>query len=169
MHDVLAFFSGRLSNQLTSQGLPYDVVDAVLSLGIDNLTDSCNRIEALQQMKKDPNFEALSVSFKRVVNILKSGSPMRGVDPSVFEHDAERKLYQKYLEIRDKVLELMAQKMYLDALRLISTIRETVDGFFDNVLVMAEDLKVRQNRLALLSEINSLFTNFADFSKIAIE
>ncbi len=63
----------------------------------------------------------------------------------------------------------MAQKMYLDALRLISTIRETVDGFFDNVLVMAEDLKVRQNRLALLSEINSLFTNFADFSKIAIE
>ncbi len=57
-----------------AQGLPYDVVDAVLSLGIDNLTDSCNRIEALQQMKKDPNFEALSISFKRVVNILKSGS-----------------------------------------------------------------------------------------------
>jgi glycyl-tRNA synthetase beta chain len=63
----------------------------------------------------------------------------------------------------------MAQKMYLEALRLISTIRETVDGFFDSVLVMAEDLKVRQNRLALLGEINSLFTNFADFSKIASE
>ncbi len=169
INDVLAFFSGRLSNQLTGQGLSYDAVDAVLSLGIDNLTDSCNRIEALQQMKTDANFEALSVSFKRVVNILKSGRPEAGVDPSVFEHDAERKLYQKYLEIRDKVLELMAQKMYLDALRLISTIRETVDGFFDNVLVMAEDLKVRQNRLALLGEINSLFTNFADFSKIAIE
>ncbi len=58
--------------------------------------------------------------------------------------------------------------MYLDALRLISTIRETVDGFFDNVLVMAEDVKVRQNRLALLGEIDSLFTSFADFSKIAI-
>lgn len=169
IHDVLAFFSNRLSNQLTVQGRSYDVVDAVLSLGIDNLTDSCNRIEALEQMKTDANFEALSVSFKRVVNILKSGRPEAGVDPSVFEHDAERKLYQKYLEIRDKVLELMAQKMYLDALRLISTIRETVDGFFDNVLVMAEDSKVRQNRLSLLSEINSLFTNFADFSKIAIE
>ncbi len=168
-NDVLAFFSGRLSNLLTSQGLSYDVIDAVLALGIDNLTDSCNRIEALQQMKTDPNFEALSVSFKRVVNILKSGRPEAGVDPSVFEHDAERKLYQKYLEIRDKVLELMAQKMYLEALRLISTIRETVDGFFDSVLVMAEDLKVRQNRLALLGEINSLFTNFADFSKIASE
>jgi glycyl-tRNA synthetase beta chain len=168
-NDVLAFFSGRLSNLLTAQGLSYDVIDAVLALGIDNLTDSCNRIEALQQMKTDPNFEALSVSFKRVVNILKSGRPEAGVDPSVFEHDAERKLYQKYLEIRDKVLELMAQKMYLEALRLISTIRETVDGFFDSVLVMAEDLKVRQNRLALLGEINSLFTNFADFSKIASE
>jgi len=167
--DVLAFFSGRLSNQLTSQGASYDVVDAVLSLGIDNITDSSNRIEALQQMKKDANFEPLAVSFKRVVNILKSGRPEAGIDPSVFELDAERKLYQKYLEIRDKVRELMAQKMYLDALRLISTIRETVDGFFDGVMVMAEDMKVRQNRLALLGEINSLFTNFADFSKIASE
>jgi glycyl-tRNA synthetase beta chain len=63
----------------------------------------------------------------------------------------------------------MAQKLYLDALRLISTIRETVDGFFDSVMVMADDMKVRTNRLALLGEIASLFTSFADFSKIASE
>jgi glycyl-tRNA synthetase beta chain len=167
--DVLSFFSGRLSNQLTSQGSAYDAVDAVLSLGIDNITDSTNRIEALQLMKKDSNFEALSISFKRVVNILKTGSTEAGVDPSVFEHDAERRLYQKYLEIRDKVRELLAQKLYLEALRLISTIRDTVDGFFDNVMVMAEDVKLRTNRLALLGEIASLFTSFADFSKIASE
>ena len=169
VRDVLEFFSGRLSNQLTGQGAAYDAVDAVLALGIDNITDSCNRIEALQQMKKDPNFEALSISFKRVVNILKTGAPGPGVDPSVFEHDAERRLHQKYLEIRDKVRELMAQRLYLDALRLISTIRETVDGFFDNVMVMAEDAKLRANRLALLGEIASLFASFADFSKIASE
>lgn len=168
--DVLAFFSGRLSNQLTSQGAAYDVVEAVLSLGLDNLTDSVNRIEALQQMKKDADFEPLAVSFKRVVNIVKkSGRPEAAIDPSIFEHDAERRLHQKYLEIRDKVRELMAQRLYLDALRLISTIRETVDGFFDNVMVMAEDLRVQQNRLALLGEISSLFTAFADFSKIASE
>ena len=163
---MLAFFSGRLSNQLTSQGASYDVVDAVLSLGIDNITDSANRIEALQQMKKDANFEPLAVSFKRVVNILKSGRPEAGIDPSVFELDAERKLYQKYLEIRDKVRELMAQKMYLDALRLISTIRETVDGFFDGVMVMAEDPAVRQNRLNLLTAIGELILQVGDISKM---
>ena len=167
--DVLAFFSGRLSNLLSSQGQSHDVVDAVLTIGINNLTDDVNRIKALGQMKKDPNFEALSVSFKRVVNIIKKASAGTNVDPAGFEHDAERMLHKKYLEIRDKVHERMAQKKYLDALQLISTIRESVDAFFDSVMVMAEDKNVQQNRLALLSEIASLFTNFADFSKISVE
>jgi glycyl-tRNA synthetase beta chain len=167
--DVLDFFCARLLNQLTGQGMPYDIVDAVLSLGLDNITDSCNRIEALQQMKQDPDFDALSIAFKRVVNILKSGRPDTGVDAAAFEHAAERSLHQKYLEIRDRVRELMEQRQYLDALRLTATIRETVDGFFDNVMVMAEDAKLRANRLALLGDISSMFTSFADFSKLSAE
>jgi glycyl-tRNA synthetase beta chain len=167
--DVLAFFSGRLSNMLTAQGFSYDVVDAVLSLGIDNIPDSARRIEALQQMKKDPDFEALSIAFKRVVNILKTGTPATGVKAGLFEHDAERSMFDKHLEIRDAVITLMEQKRYIDALKLISTIRATVDGFFDSVLVMADDANVRQNRCALLGAIASLFTGFADFSKIAAE
>jgi len=167
--DVLAFFSGRLSNQLTSQGLSHDAVDAVLTLGINNLTDDVNRIKALEHMKEDPNFEALSISFKRVVNIIKKATPGTDIDPAGFEDDAERMLHKKYLEIRDKVHELMTLKKYLDALQLIATIRETVDTFFDSVMVMAEDKNVRQNRLALLGAIASLFTNFADFSKISAE
>lgn len=167
--DVLNFFSARLSNLLTSQGFSYDVVDAVLSLGIDNMTDSVNRVDALQQMKKDPNFESLAVSFKRVVNILRTAPAAQGVNPGAFEHAAEKKLYEKYLDIRDRAKELMVQRLYVQALQMISTIRDTVDAFFDNVLVMAEDMNVRQNRLALLQEVNSLFTNFADFSKIASE
>jgi glycyl-tRNA synthetase beta chain len=144
-------------------------VEAVLTIGIDDLTDAVNRIEALQQMKKDADFESLSISFKRVVNILKKESFGQEAAPDAFEDDAERSLHQKYLEIRDTVEKCMAQKKYLDALRLISTIRESVDAFFDNVMVMAEDINVRQNRLALLGAIASLFTGFADFSKIAAE
>ncbi len=167
--DVLGFFSGRLANLLTSQGYSYDVVDAILARGVDNLTDIANRVAALQQMKKDPAFESLAVSFKRVVNILRAAQPGAGINPACFEHAAEKSLYQKYLAIRDRVRELMAQREYLQALQLIATLRETVDTFFDKVLVMAEDLKVRQNRLALIHEVNSLFTAFADFSKIAAE
>jgi len=167
--DVLSFFSGRLANLLTSQGCSYDVVDAILARGIDNLTDIANRVAALQKMKKDPAFESLAVSFKRVVNILRAAQPPAGVNPAGFEHDAEKKLYQKYLAIRDRARELMAQREYLQALQLIATLREAVDNFFDNVLVMAEDMKVRNNRLALINEVNSLFAAFADFSKIAAE
>lgn len=165
-NDVISFFSGRLSNLLTSRGLSYDVVDAILSLGVDNLTDAVNRIDALHRMKKDPDFESLAISFKRVVNIL-AGKASGSVDPSLLKDKEEKVLYQKYLEIRDRVKELMAKKTYIEALKIISTIRDTVDSFFDNVLVMAEDEEIRQNRLALLHEVNSLFTNFADFSRIA--
>ncbi len=166
--DVISFFSGRLANLLTAQKYSYDVVDAVVACGIDNLADSVNRIEALHNMKQDPNFESLAILFKRVVNILADTDSHR-VEPSLFEEAAEKALYEKYLEIRDQVKERMAQKEYSAAFKIISTIRESVDNFFDNVLVMAKDANLKQNRLGLLHEINSLFTNFADFSRIASE
>ncbi len=166
--DVLGFFRVRLSNVLMSRGLSHDVVDAVLSLGVDNMTDMVSRVDALQKMKKDPDFESLAVSFKRVVNIL-SGTVSQDISPSFFECEEEKELYRKYLEIRDQVNMFMTEKLYVDALKMISTIRPAVDSFFDNVLVMAEDEKVRQNRISLLHEVSSLFTGFADFSKIASE
>ncbi|MCP4715700.1 MAG: glycine--tRNA ligase subunit beta, partial [Deltaproteobacteria bacterium] len=141
---------------------------AVLSLGLDDLHDMLNRIDALRQMKQDPNFEALAGAFKRVVNIMKDQTP-GSVDPACFQQDEEQALYDKHLEIRDRVQQLIDQKAYVDALTQIATIRQTVDDFFDNVLVMAKEEQVKQNRLALLQEISFLFTNFADFSRIAAE
>jgi len=164
--DVLAFFSARLANQLAAQGLSEDVIDAVLSLGLGNLVDSVRRIEALQQMTKDPSFESLAISFKRVVNILAAAQPGR-IDPALMPQDEEKALYEKYLQIRERVAERMAQHAYGEALQIIATIREAVDGFFDRVLVMAPEERLRQNRLALLQEISTLFKNFADFSRIA--
>ncbi|MDX1269388.1 MAG: glycine--tRNA ligase subunit beta, partial [Oceanisphaera sp.] len=119
--DVLGFFSGRLANQLTSQGYSHDVVESVLSLGVDDLNDIVSRIEALHRMKQDPDFEALAVSFKRVVNILAGMEPGK-VDPAVFAQDEERGLHDKLLEIRDQVKDKMSAKEYLDALKIIAAI-----------------------------------------------
>ncbi len=166
--DVLSFFSGRLENLLVSQGFRHDVISAVLSLGVDDILDGIHRVEALHRMKQDRDFEALAVSFKRVVNILSDTLP-ENVDPSRFARDEERGLHEKHLEISDSVKEDMSQRRYVEALKLISTIRPAVDSFFDNVLVMDEDERVRQNRLALLHEVSALFTDFADFSKISSE
>lgn len=172
--DVLLFFRGRLSNLFTSRGFSHDVVESILSLGVDDIADIASRIDALQQMKKEPDFEPLATAFKRVVNII-TGKASENIDPDVipdknlFEQQEENKLFDKYIEIKDQVKDLMAQKSYVEALKMIASIRETVDGFFDNVLVMAEDKSLMQNRLALLKGVNSLFTGFADFSKISSE
>jgi glycyl-tRNA synthetase beta chain len=124
------------------------------------------RVKALQQMKKEPDFEPLAVAFKRVVNILSKAAPNR-VNPDLFEKSEESALYQKYLSIHQQVEILMNKKEYLMALKLISTLRQTVDDFFDSVMVMVENSEIRDNRLGLLFSISSLFTNFADFTKIA--
>jgi glycyl-tRNA synthetase beta chain len=150
------------------------VVESILSLGIDDMADIASRIDALQQMKKEPDFEPLATAFKRVVNII-TGKLSEHIDPdlspdkALFEQQEESRLFEKYVEIKDQVKDLMEQKSYLEALKMIASIRETVDSFFDNVLVMAEDKKIMQNRLALLCGVNSLFTDFADFSKISSE
>lgn len=165
-NDVLNFFSVRFSNLLTSQGYPADAVDAVVSCGIDDVLDMQRRIEALQQVKQVPDFEALAIAFKRVVNIL-AGAGSGAVSPGLFEEQAERDLHQKYLSLCGQVQSLMHKKEYLPALKLIATLRTEVDNFFDTVMVMVDQEAVRTNRLALLYEVSSLFVNFADFTKLS--
>ena len=165
-NDVLNFFSVRFSNLLTSQGYPADAVDAVVSCGIDDVLDMQRRIEALQQVKQVPDFEALAIAFKRVVNIL-AGAGSGVVSPGLFEEQAERDLHQKYLSLCGQVQSLMHKKEYLPALKLIATLRTEVDNFFDTVMVMVDQEAVRTNRLALLYEVSSLFVNFADFTRLS--
>jgi glycyl-tRNA synthetase beta chain len=164
--DVLNFFAGRLANLLVSQGHPADVVDAVISCGIDDITDMVKRVKALQQLKQAPDFEPLAIAFKRVVNIL-SGTDAGPVDTALLQHPAEIALHEKYAALSRQVISLMDSKEYLAALKCIATLRPEVDAFFDGVMVMVEDVALRNNRLALLHEIGSLFKNFADFTRLS--
>ena len=163
--DVLAFFKSRFENQLISQGHPYDVVDAVLSINATDLVRSINKIEALEAVRGDAGFEPLAVAFKRVGNIIKDfqgGS----VDPGLLESGVEQNLYNAYLEVRERVKSFIDNGEYLSSLREIARLRRPVDDFFDSVLVMAENEKIRFNRLSLLEAISSIFRQIADFSKI---
>jgi glycyl-tRNA synthetase beta chain len=163
--DILVFFQSRFANQLVSQGRPYDVVDSVLSTDATDLVKAINKIEALETVKGDAGFEPLASAFKRVGNIIKDfqgGS----VDPGLFESETEKNLYDAYLEIRAKVALLIGRGDYLSALREIVRLRQPVDNFFDAVLVMADNEKIRFNRLSLLAAISSIFRQIADFSRI---
>ena len=166
--DILEFFKGRFENRLISQDHPYDVVDAVLARGISDVVTDLEKVEAMEEFRKHPDFEPLTIAFKRVCNIIKNFEG-GAVSPAYFETDADKGLYEAYLGIRDKVLTLINKKDFRAALMEIARLRVPVDTFFESVLVMAEDEKVRYNRLSMLEAISKLFYGIADFSKLVTE
>jgi glycyl-tRNA synthetase beta chain len=170
---VLEFLLERARFVLREKsGYAYDEVNAVLRAGNDDLVDVEKRLRALKAIRKSKNFEPLAVSFKRIRRILEkanlSGDAQR-VNDSLFEKDAERELYTTVRKATGKVSEDKRAGRYLEALEEIAALRKTVDQFFLEVMVMAEDEAVRNNRLALLAELLREFTTIADFSELAGE
>ncbi|MDD2277075.1 MAG: glycine--tRNA ligase subunit beta [Smithellaceae bacterium] len=163
--DVLEFFRGRLQNQLISQSYAYDTVDAVLAADIDQLVLVIEKIQALQAFRANPEFEPLSIAFKRIDNILKD---FRGgsVDVNLLSQEAEIKLFANFENIGTRVEKGIAEKDFTAALNRLAALRTPVDAFFESVMVMDNDEKIRFNRLSLLADISALFHKIADFSKI---
>jgi glycyl-tRNA synthetase beta chain len=166
--DVLEFFKGRFENQLIFQGHPYDVVDAVLTVDTSDLVRAFNKIEALEDFKTHEDFEPLAIAFKRVGNIIKNFKD-GSVDVSLFETEEEKDLYEAFLSINETARKYLDQGKDQEALIEMARLRKPVDNFFDTVLVMADDEKIRFNRLSLLEVISQLFYRVADFSKIVTE
>ncbi len=163
---LLEFFAERLRFYF-SRKYSYDELNAVLAIGgLDRpVSDIALRLEAISAFRDSEDFRALSLAFKRVGNIL-SGQQPGEVDPAFFFEDDEKKLYQELEAIRPRAEERIAKGRYREALQELSTLRGAVDRFFDEVLVMAEDQKLRANRLALLKRLQSLFSRVADLSQI---
>lgn len=163
--EVQEFFAGRYHNQLIAQGYAYDTVEAVLAGGLTDLVTASEKIKALQAFRENPEFEPISIAFKRVDNILKDFRSA-AVDPAFFVTDVEKNLYAAANEVKKQIINCMEKNDYNSALKEMARLRPPVDAFFDGVMVMDKDEKVRFNRLSLLSEISATFHNIADFSKI---
>src|SRR5712691_4718109 len=150
-------------------GFGYDEVSAVFRAGADDLLDAEKRLTALRSIRKSKNFEPLAVSFKRIRKILeKSNLKADGhaVQPDLFESDAEKDLFAAGRAAAAKVQLEKRAGHYEQALERIAGLRKSVDRFFDEVMVMAENEAVRKNRLALLAELLREFTTVADFSEL---
>jgi len=166
---ILEFILDRAKFVLRERsGFGYDEVNAVFRAGADDLVDAQKRLQALRAIRRSKNFEPLTVSFKRIRKILEKSNnkDSLAVQADLFESDAERELFAA---ARDTAAKVQADKRagnYEQALDRIAGLRKSVDRFFDEVMVMAEDEAVRRNRLALLSELLREFTTVADFSEI---
>ncbi|MGB6011022.1 MAG: glycine--tRNA ligase subunit beta [Desulfobacterales bacterium] len=167
--NVNTFILNRMTHQLAEDGFSKDVIASVVSVSGDNVPDLWNRAKALQDLKTAPDFEPLAVAFKRVVNIIKKAKAFKAkpVNNSLFEHDSESELFSAYEDVKNRVADNLAKGEFGQALHEIASLRDTVDAFFDGVLVMAKNTKIRNNRLALLRHIADLFETIADFSKIS--
>ncbi|MDG5467855.1 glycine--tRNA ligase subunit beta [Deltaproteobacteria bacterium IMCC39524] len=164
--DVVDFIRLRLANMLTSRDFASDVVDAVLAARFDEPGDAVARVEALAALKTAADFEPLAVAFKRVGNIIKGGVD-NPVQADLFEADCERALAAAIESARQHIVDQVNKGDYGAALQTIAALREPVDAFFDGVMVMADDEKVKTNRLALLTQVAGLFADIADFTRIA--
>lgn len=172
---VAQFFRERLEFYLRDIcGYPYDVVKAVLAADAENVVDVVARAEAVKQVLHMPEFQAIGAACKRIRNILRQAEekgikPGVSVEPLPGSPDEERALIAYIEEQSPTVERLRRDHEYLEALRLLSSAREPVDTFFDKVMVMVDDARVRANRLALLQTLLKEFSTIADFSEIVSE
>jgi glycyl-tRNA synthetase beta chain len=172
---VRGFFRERLEFYLKDvQGYAYDVVKAVLGADADDVVDAVQRAEAVKQVLHLPEFQAIGAACKRMRNILRQadekGIKLAPTFEDLPESAPEEKNLAAYVEVNGpKVEALRSKKDYGDALLLLSSARKPVDAFFDKVMVMVEDAKLRANRLALLRTLLKEFSTIADFSEIVTE
>jgi glycyl-tRNA synthetase beta chain len=172
---VAAFMRERLEFYLRDvRGFAYDVVNAVLAAGSDDVVDAIARAEALTQVRGSDDFTSISVAFKRTKNILRQARETGKIiadqlDPAACAEESEKSLASAVPEVAAKVGPLREQKNYVAALTEISRLRQPIDLFFDKVMVMVDDERVRANRLALLQTLLAEFSTIADFSEIVTE
>jgi len=163
-----AFFEQRLRFILETQGYRYDLVNAALGAGLDNIYHAYLRLRALHALQKSPQFEPLILMAKRVSNILR-GLPAYELNADLFGEKEERELHSTLSIVRENIRPLLAKGEFHNAQSLIFRLEAPLGVFFDRVLVMAEDKQVRQNRLALLQEIRKVLSQVADYSRVVVE
>jgi glycyl-tRNA synthetase beta chain len=167
---VSAFLRERLHFYFKDvRGFAYDVVNAVLAAGADDVRDAAARAEALAAVRGSEDFAAVSAACKRIKNILRQAEE-KGYNPAqakLGELALEAiDLWHRSKEMEPKIAKLREQRSYRDALALIATLRPTVDTFFDKVMVLDPDEKIRGANLGLIDEVLRSFSTIADFSEI---
>jgi glycyl-tRNA synthetase beta chain len=175
---ILTFFQRRMEHLLAEQGFSKDVISAVVSASMEDVPAVRKRTAALETLKAEPDFQPLAIAFKRVANIIRQAK-QRGeiasgeshekakTEPGLFQESCEQALFDALKNVKRDIFEDLKKGVFDRALLTVATLKGPVDDFFDGVMVLTEDERLKQNRLALLGEIADLFNIFANFSKIS--
>ena len=165
---LVEFFRQRIESQAKTEGHPGDLINAVLAVpdAVDRPWMAFRRLSALTAFARRQEFESLMIACKRVMNILPKERPT-AVDPTALTERVERRLHEETVRIAHIIRVEEEAGRDDEVLEAYESLRPAIDDFFTGVLVMAEDLAVRNARLALLNGVNDLLARFADFRLVA--
>jgi glycyl-tRNA synthetase beta chain len=166
--NVYDFMIERLKGLYGDNGTAHGVFESVAAVAPRSIADFDRRMIAVAAFRQRPEGEALAAANKRIGNILRKGgrSGIASVDVLLFEHDAERALHEELALAREETAPAATEGDYVTILTRLSGLRAAVDRFFDDVMVMADDEAVRNNRLALLRSLSDQFMLVADISHL---
>ena len=166
--EVHTFMLERLRGLYQEAGIDSTTFQAVAGVRPTQIADFEQRIQAVTLFRDLPEAEALTAANKRIRNILKKNEEILPgtVDKALLRERAEQYLSQRIETITQAVTPLFTERRYTEALKQLATLREPIDAFFDQVMVMADDAALRKNRLALLQQLSGLFLQAADISRL---
>ncbi|MBS0286494.1 MAG: glycine--tRNA ligase subunit beta [Proteobacteria bacterium] len=171
---LMTFCFERFKAWYQEQGIPIQTIESVMATHPQQPYDAASRVLAVGHFQTLKEAQNLAAANKRVRNILQKNSlsfnfqhlPM--VDPALFKETAEKQLYEAIESLKTNTTALTKQGKYQEALVLLASLQQVVDKFFDDVMVMTDDEKLKQNRIYLLSHLFALFMQIADISKLVI-
>lgn len=164
---VFDFLLERFKAWYQAEGISVEVFQSVLALKPARPLEFHRRVHAVHEFSRLPEAQSLAAANKRVSNILqKQGASLddTAINPALLQHDAERTLVTVLEQCRRDATPLFAESRFAEGLEVLAGSRAAIDAFFDAVLVMDDDLAVRQNRINILGELRSLFLQVADIS-----
>jgi glycyl-tRNA synthetase beta chain len=169
--EVSAFMLDRLRGLLRDRGFSPNEVEAVLAQNPDRVDDVVQRLEAVKSFAALPESASLAAANKRISNILRKNEEALAhagsVDPALLQDEAEKKLYASVQRVQPEIDAAFERGDVEGTLRTLAQLRDDVDAFFNDVMVMADDVKLRNNRLALLAILHRMMNRVADISKLA--
>mgnify|MGYP000872148646 FL=1 len=163
--DILDVIGQRLRSSLIDRGIRYDLVDAAMAVGFDDVPDTYKRAQALSDASCTKEFALACTGYTRASR-LAGDADYGNVNQALLDEPAERTLFDALESAEDSIQTMLREKNYSGILSMLSQLAEPIDTFFTEVLVMAEDEDVRRNRLALLTHITSLTREMADLGKV---
>lgn len=166
LEKVESFFKPRYTSIMEEEGIPYDIVNAVINADWDRGSDVFKTAHDLSFLKKEKQIEDLLTAYNRVGNLAKKAVTDL-VNEKLLIEDAEKELWEHFKTLKNEASDFLDNKQYYNYFIVISKLRSYIDNFFDNVMVMVEEEDLRNNRLALIKYISDFMSSAADLSQIA--